>query len=114
MKIPSSTTRLLAVLAIAFVGQAFAQQAHSAAVDRARKVIAKVDGASIQANAAHTRDWPTISADYAETRFSKLAQVNAGNVKELGLVWSYNLESTRGVEATPLVVDGVMYQTASW
>ena len=32
----------------------------------------------------------------------------------LGLVWTYNLESTRGVEATPLVVDGVMYVTASW
>ena len=40
--------------------------------------------------------------------------MNAGNVKQLGLMWSYNLESTRGVEATPLVVDGVMYVTASW
>ena len=35
-------------------------------------------------------------------------------MKELGLVWSYDLESTRGVEATPLVVDGIMYVTASW
>ncbi len=35
-------------------------------------------------------------------------------MKELGLAWSYNLESTRGVEATPLVVDGIMYVTASW
>jgi quinohemoprotein ethanol dehydrogenase len=35
-------------------------------------------------------------------------------VKDLGLVWSYNLESTRGVESTPLVVDGIMYVTASW
>jgi quinohemoprotein ethanol dehydrogenase len=34
--------------------------------------------------------------------------------KELGLVWSYDLESTRGVEATPLVVDGIMYVSASW
>ena len=32
----------------------------------------------------------------------------------MGLVWSYDLESTRGVEATPLVVDGIMYVTASW
>ena len=29
-------------------------------------------------------------------------------------MWAYDLESTRGVEATPLVVDGVMYVTASW
>ena len=46
--------------------------------------------------------------------FSKLNQINADNVKNLGLVWSYPLESSRGVEATPVVVDGIMYQTASW
>jgi PQQ-dependent dehydrogenase (methanol/ethanol family) len=75
---------------------------------------ARIDGAFIRANAAKTPDWPSYGLDYAETRFSKLDQVNAGNVKELGLAWSYNLESTRGVEATPLVVDGIMYVTASW
>ena len=35
-------------------------------------------------------------------------------MKALGLVWAYDLESRRGVEATPLVVDGVMYVSASW
>ncbi|MDO8775658.1 MAG: PQQ-dependent dehydrogenase, methanol/ethanol family [Burkholderiaceae bacterium] len=74
----------------------------------------KVDGKFMRANAAKTADWPSYGLDYAETRFSKLKQINTGNVKEMGLVWSYNLESTRGVEATPLVVDGVMYVTASW
>ncbi|MBO9515581.1 MAG: PQQ-dependent dehydrogenase, methanol/ethanol family [Variovorax sp.] len=74
----------------------------------------KVDGAFIRANAAKTPDWPSYGLDYAETRFSRLDQVNAANVKDLGLVWSYDLQSTRGVEATPLVVDGVMYVTASW
>lgn len=74
----------------------------------------QVDSAFIRANAATARDWPSHGLDYAETRFSRLAQINAGNAKKLGLVWSYDLESTRGVEATPLVVDGVMYVTASW
>ncbi len=74
----------------------------------------QVDGDFIRKNAATTHDWPSHGLDYAETRFSRLGQVNAGNVKELGLVWSYNLESTRGVESTPLVVDGVMYVSASW
>ena len=59
-------------------------------------------------------DWPTIGLDYAETRFSKLSHITSDNVKSLGLVWSYSLESSRGVEATPVVVDGIMYQTASW
>ena len=66
------------------------------------------------ANAAASRDWPTTGADYAETRFSRLAELTPANVGKLGLAWSYNLESTRGVEATPLVVDGTMYVTASW
>lgn len=61
-----------------------------------------------------TKDWPSYGLDYAETRFSKLHQINDRNVKDLGLLWTYNLESTRGVEATPLVVDGIMYVTASW
>ena len=60
------------------------------------------------------RVWPTIGLDFAETRFSKLEQINDSNVKDLGLAWWYDLESTRGVEATPLIVDGVMYVSASW
>ena len=79
-----------------------------------RAVTGKVDGAAIQANGKSTKDWLSYGLDYTEARFSRLTQINAGNAKNLGLVWSYNLESTRGVEATPLVVDGIMYVTASW
>ena len=32
--------------------------------------------------------------DYHETRFSKLNQITTSNVKELGLMWTYNLESS--------------------
>lgn len=80
-----------------------------------QKQIAQVDGKSIQANVARgTPEWPAVGLDYGETRFSRLDQINTGNVGQLGLAWTYNLESTRGVEATPLVVDGVMYVTAAW
>ncbi|HEX4416838.1 MAG TPA: PQQ-dependent dehydrogenase, methanol/ethanol family [Kofleriaceae bacterium] len=82
--------------------------------ERIQAATRAIDGAAIQANAATSKDWPTIGADYAETRFSKLSEINASTVKDLGLVWTYNLESTRGVESTPLVVDGIMYVTASW
>ena len=67
-----------------------------------------------RANTATSKDWPTIGLDYAETRFSKLNQITTDNVKKLGLEWTYPLESSRGVEATPVVVDGIMYVTASW
>jgi quinohemoprotein ethanol dehydrogenase len=68
------------------------------AQDRAAAATKRVDGSFIRANAAQkkTPDWPSVGLDYSESRFSQLDQVNAGNVKQLGLVWSYNLESTRG------------------
>jgi quinohemoprotein ethanol dehydrogenase len=91
-----------------------AQDSKKLTPDRIKAATSAVDGASIKANTATSNDWPTIGLDYAETRFSKLSQINSDNVKSLGLVWSYDLDSARGVEATPVVVDGIMYQTASW
>jgi quinohemoprotein ethanol dehydrogenase len=93
---------------------ALAQSPAKGSPEHIKAVTSAIDGASIKANTATSNDWPTIGLDYAETRFSKLNQINADNVKTLGLVWSYPLESSRGVEATPVVVDGIMYQTASW
>ncbi|KPF93128.1 alcohol dehydrogenase [Rhodopseudomonas sp. AAP120] len=104
-----------AVIAAALLvhGAAFAQGAKGSA-DHIRSVTGAIDGAAIVANAKATNDWPSYGLDYAETRFSKLNQINTDNVKQLGLKWSYNLQSERGVEATPLVVDGIMFVTASW
>jgi PQQ-dependent dehydrogenase (methanol/ethanol family) len=110
------TFRMLAGLALGVLAalQVPAQAQSPDAATRAAAAVKKVDGAFIQANAAKTPDWPSYGLDYAETRYSRLDQINTSNVQQLGLVWSYDLESTRGVEATPLVVDGVMYVTASW
>ena len=66
------------------------------------------------AGPAHSEDWPSVGFDSAETRFSPLNAINTTNVRDLGLAWSYSLETTRGVEATPLIVGDVMYVTASW
>jgi quinohemoprotein ethanol dehydrogenase len=82
--------------------------------DHIKAVTSAIDSASITANTATSKDWPTYGLDYAETRFSKLNQITAENVKDIGLMWTYNLESIRGVEATPLVVDGIMYVSAPW
>jgi len=59
-------------------------------------------------------DWITHGRDHAETRFSPLAQITDGNVDQLGLAWSFSTDTERGLEATPLVIDGVMYTTGSW
>jgi quinohemoprotein ethanol dehydrogenase len=103
---------VLAALLLALCS--LAAQGADRSAQQIRAATGKIDDRAIQANARSGRDWPSYGLDYAETRFSRLAGINAGNVKNLGLVWSYNLESARGVEATPVVVDGVMYVTASW
>jgi len=59
-------------------------------------------------------NWLTHGRDYAETRFSPLDQINADNVSDLGLAWTLDTGSTRGLEATPLVADGVLYFTLPW
>jgi quinohemoprotein ethanol dehydrogenase len=58
-------------------------------------------------------NWMTHGRTYAEQRYSPLAQVNDRNVGELGLAWYAKLDVDHGTEATPLVVDGVMYTTGA-
>ena len=60
------------------------------------------------------QNWLSHGRDYGEQRFSPLTNINKGNVQELGLAWEFDMQSMRGLEATPLVVDGVMYVTSTW
>ena len=73
-----------------------------------------VTDSSLAGADAQVDDWLSYGRTYAETRFSPLDQIDEGNVGELGLAWSYATGSTRGLEATPLVHDGVMVATGSW
>jgi quinohemoprotein ethanol dehydrogenase len=59
-------------------------------------------------------NWLTYGRTYSEQRFSPLNEINEGNVSKLGLAWYFDLDTKRGQEATPLVVDGVMYFTSAW
>ncbi|MCG5234204.1 methanol/ethanol family PQQ-dependent dehydrogenase [Xanthobacter oligotrophicus] len=49
------------------------------------------------------------TVDYANTRYSRLDQINAGNVGKLAVAWTFSTGVLRGHEGSPLVVDGVMY-----
>jgi quinohemoprotein ethanol dehydrogenase len=59
-------------------------------------------------------DWITHGLNYYEDRFSGLSQINQNNIDSLGLVWTLELGTRRGIEATPLVADGIMYLTGPW
>jgi quinohemoprotein ethanol dehydrogenase len=59
-------------------------------------------------------DWLSYGRNYSEDRFSTLDQITNETIGDLGLAWTINLETTKGFEATPLVVDGIMYVSGPW
>lgn len=100
--------------ALAIVATASMTQAQTITEDAIRAATGLIDTAAIIENDTHDRNWLNYGLNYAETRYSQLDGITTENVGELGLEWSYDLQSTRGVQSTPIVVDGVMYVTASW
>jgi hypothetical protein len=63
---------------------------------------------------SNAADWTMHGRTNDEQRFSSLNQISEQNVGQLGLVWSRELGTTRGLEATPLVSNGVIYTTGEW
>lgn len=58
-------------------------------------------------------DWITTGGDWAGSHYSRLTDINKDNVGELGLAWDYDLGTSRVQEATPVVIDGVMYTSGN-
>ena len=77
-------------------------------------ITARVDDERLVRSDETPGDWLTHGRNYSETRFSDLSQITKSNIDSLGLAWTLNLGSRRGVEATPLVVDGIMFLTGPW
>ena len=75
-------------------------------------VIAQVDTDRIKAAANEPESWLTYGGTYDEQRHSALGQINRDPLPDLGVGWIYETAKPRGAEATPLVVDGVMYASA--
>ncbi len=73
-----------------------------------------LDDSALRAADQDTGNWVMYGRTYDDHRFSPLNQINEQTVGKLGLAWSRELGTTRGLEATPLVEDGVIYTTGSW
>lgn len=54
-------------------------------------------------------NWVTPGGDVGKSHFSTLKDINRDNVGTLGLAWQAELGTGRGLEATPVVIDGVLY-----
>lgn len=66
------------------------------------------------ADGGEAGQWMSYSRTWDEQRFSPLDAINETNVGRLGLAWYADLNTYRGVQATPLQVDGVLYNASVW
>jgi PQQ-dependent dehydrogenase (methanol/ethanol family) len=76
--------------------------------------VANVDEARLIHADQEPGNWMSHGRTYSEQRFSPLKQINDQNASQLGLAWYVDIDTRRGQEATPIVVDGVMYFTTAW
>ena len=74
------------------------------AVDRARLLNIESESGS----------WLTPGRDFGKTHYSPLENINRDNVSKLGFAWEFDTRTQRGLEATPQIVDGVLYASGVW
>lgn len=64
-------------------------------------------GASAQTKA--NAEWPVFGGDWNHQRHSRLAQIAPDNIAQLEPVWEFDTGISSSFQATPIVVDGIMY-----
>lgn len=110
-------TRLVSALAVALLALGCGS---TGAADRRAPAVsaAPTDSNDAGDDSTGTSDrrfgWPLHGRDEGEQRHSPLDQIHARNVERLGLAWAAELGTNRGVEATPIVADGVLYLSSAW
>jgi quinohemoprotein ethanol dehydrogenase len=113
------TQRLTAAFALSLLlglGLNACTRKESAAAPTATANIGKaaVDGARIINADSEPGSWMSHGRTYSEQRYSPLANITKDNVGTLGLSWFADIDTQRGQEATPIVVDGVLYVSTAW
>src|SRR5690242_14731625 len=85
----------LLLCCVAFVPARQAQKKPSPA----KKASKSVDDKALRLADARAGEWLTHGRDYSETRYSPLKQIDASNAQKLGLAWSFDTQTNRGLEA---------------
>jgi quinohemoprotein ethanol dehydrogenase len=111
-RISSIVTIFFALATISGCSRSSRKPAESRAANGAKA--ADIDDARITNADREPENWMSYGRSYSEQRFSPLKGIDDHNVARLGLAWHFDLDTRRGQEATPLVVDGRMYFTSAW
>ena len=105
---------LLCCLLLFLVGSKSPQSLAAQEEEQASTSRAWIDEARLNNAASEPGNWLAHGRTYEEQRFSPLDQINRDTVARLGLAWMYDMGTTRGLEATPIIVDGLMFLTGAW
>jgi alcohol dehydrogenase (cytochrome c) len=101
------TVRLMALGATWVITPLLGQQAPKPVIAGADVTQTDLIGSPPGAN------WPSYNGDYTGRRYSALKQIDLSNVVQLRLAWIFHPGNTQNLEATPAVINGIMYVTAS-
>jgi len=80
---------------------------------RLRKA-ARIDGARVAAADSEPGNWLAHGRTYSEQRFSPLDAIDKETVTDLGVTWEFRTNTVRGLEASPIVSDGIMFVSGPW
>ena len=94
--------------------QSWQSSGAGARAEELRAKTASLDASRVLAADDEPGNWLAHGRDYEEQRFSPLKQINLDTIDGLELAWYADTGTTRGLEASPIVVDGVMFATGSW
>jgi quinoprotein glucose dehydrogenase len=72
-------------------------------------VVSCIVNPAVSGETGQDMDWPAYNGSYANTHYSSLAQINAGNVSKLREVWRFDSGEKGGLETSPLVIDGMLF-----
>src|SRR5690242_12351430 len=86
---------------------ACAKQGNDTATVAPNYAKADVDGDRIVNADSEPGSWMSHGRTYSEQRYSPLDKINKDNVGKLGLAWFADMDTNRGQESTPIMVDGV-------
>ena len=103
-----SAVKGLSVAALALSALAFTANTQAA------PPVTIVDQARVEQIESEPGNWLLHGRTNDEQRHSPLTQINTDTIDELGLAWNFETGTTRGMEATPIVVDGRMYVSGPW
>ena len=82
---------------------------------RSVSIVFLTAGLAVPQEQATRNNWPHYGGTYASWRYSALSQIHRSNVNRLKPVWAFQTGDIEGgLQATPIVLDGVMYVSTSW